>query len=225
MTSIRRVSTDVVEVIARGPQGPGGSLALYGSFYDLTDQPLISTSANQAVQIGSTAESRGIRIDNGTKIVLEEAGTYSMTFSVQITNSNNNIQTATVWVRHNGVTYENSASHVDVPGARGGVKGATIVTVNFVATGAAEDVVEIMWAGTNTGLTLKTYDNGAPGAPKSPAIILTMVQVMFSQTAPVQFIADTTEPETPSGGGVIFVQDGALKYKGSAGTVTTIADA
>lgn len=36
----------------------------------------------------------------------------------------------------------------------------------------------------------------------------------------------TTAPSgTPSGGGVLYVESGALKYKGSSGTVTTIASA
>jgi len=36
----------------------------------------------------------------------------------------------------------------------------------------------------------------------------------------------TTVPTTnPTGGGVIYVQSGALKYRGSSGTVTTIAPA
>lgn len=43
----------------------------------------------------------------------------------------------------------------------------------------------------------------------------------------VIFIANaTTVPTTnPSGGGILYVQGGALKYRGSAGTVTTIAAA
>lgn len=36
------------------------------------------------------------------------------------------------------------------------------------------------------------------------------------------FLADTTEPSTPTGGGVLYVESGALKYKGSSGTVTTL---
>ena len=40
------------------------------------------------------------------------------------------------------------------------------------------------------------------------------------------FIANRTSvPGTPSGGGVLYVESGALKYKGSSGTVTTIAPA
>ena len=39
------------------------------------------------------------------------------------------------------------------------------------------------------------------------------------------YLANQTEPSTPSGGGVVYVEAGALKYKGSSGTVTTLAAA
>lgn len=39
------------------------------------------------------------------------------------------------------------------------------------------------------------------------------------------FVANTTEPATPTGGGVIYVESGALKFKGSGGTVTTLGPA
>ena len=39
------------------------------------------------------------------------------------------------------------------------------------------------------------------------------------------FLSNTTAPATPTGGGVIYVEAGALKYKGSSGTVTTLGAA
>jgi hypothetical protein len=39
------------------------------------------------------------------------------------------------------------------------------------------------------------------------------------------FLANQAAPATPTGGGVMYVEGGALKYKGSSGTVTTIAPA
>lgn len=39
------------------------------------------------------------------------------------------------------------------------------------------------------------------------------------------FISNTTAPATPTGGGVVYVESGALKYKGSSGTVTTLGAA
>lgn len=61
-------------------------------------------------------------------------------------------------------------------------------------------------------------------------------QVTFSQSGAGSFGSgagtmiflgnDTTDPTTtPSGGGILFVSSGALKYKGSSGTVTTLGPA
>jgi hypothetical protein len=49
----------------------------------------------------------------------------------------------------------------------------------------------------------------------------------FGAGAKVMFIANrTTAPTTnPLGGGILYVESGALKYRGSSGTVTTIANA
>lgn len=224
-TSIRETGPTVVEISTRGPQGPGGDLGAYGSFLNTTDQPLVNTAAAQVVGINTTLESRLMSITGGNTLVLGADGTFSLTFSIQLTNSSNAIQTATVWLKHEGENYPNSASHFDVPAARGGVPGALIGTVNFVASGTAGEEIQIWWAGTSTGLTIKSYSNGAPGAPATPSVILTIVQVMYSATAPLQFIANSTEPATPTGGGLLYVESGALKYKGTSGTVTTIANA
>ena len=37
--------------------------------------------------------------------------------------------------------------------------------------------------------------------------------------------ATTAPTSNPTGGGVLYVESGALKYRGSSGTVTTIANA
>lgn len=43
---------------------------------------------------------------------------------------------------------------------------------------------------------------------------------------PILFLANSTTPTSnPSGGGYIYVESGALKYRGASGTVTTIANA
>jgi hypothetical protein len=36
-------------------------------------------------------------------------------------------------------------------------------------------------------------------------------------------LQNVKEPPTPKNGGVLFIQDGELKYKGSNGTITTLA--
>jgi len=39
------------------------------------------------------------------------------------------------------------------------------------------------------------------------------------------YIHNQSAPATPTDGGVLYVEAGALKYKGSSGTVTTLANA
>lgn len=43
--------------------------------------------------------------------------------------------------------------------------------------------------------------------------------------APRMYLENTTAPGTPTGGGILYVESGALKYKGSSGTVTILAAA
>ena len=49
----------------------------------------------------------------------------------------------------------------------------------------------------------------------------------FGSGVEVMFIKNRTTAPTsnPSGGGILYVESGALKYRGSSGTVTTIANA
>jgi hypothetical protein len=219
--------TDVVQVVTQGPQGPGGSLANYGAFYDGTDQTIASATTAYVVAIGSTYEARNISIVDGNKITFAQAGTYSLTYSLQIHNSENNaVHSARVWLRKNGTDYANSTSIFDIPGAHGGMDGATVATNTIVGTAAAGEYVQIVWSGSSTNLSIQHSASGtSPTRPATPSVIISIDQVMFSQTAPLQFIGNTTEPVTPTGGGILYVQSGALKYKGSSGTVTTLAAA
>ena len=61
----------------------------------------------------------------------------------------------------------------------------------------------------------------------APNLSLLTAAKQYGSGAGVVFLPDcTTPPSTnPSGGGVLFAEGGALKWRGSAGTVTTIAPA
>jgi len=64
----------------------------------------------------------------------------------------------------------------------------------------------------NVGITIAattmTIDSGIT------SLVISQVSTLLNQTAP---------SGTPSGGGYLYVESGALKYKGSSGTVTTVA--
>jgi hypothetical protein len=151
----------------------------YGSFYDLTDQPLVSTTVAQVVKLGAVAEAHGVSIVDGSKITFENAGTYSLTFSIQITNLANAVEKTVFWVRTNGVDYPDSATELDMPPRKSaGVPNRQVITINYVATATAGQQVEIWWSGATTNLMLEALPAGtAPVSPRVPSIILTAVLV------------------------------------------------
>lgn len=167
-----------------GPTGAGGAKGYYGSFYDTETQALANTANAQLITINATAENNGINMVDNSKITFYHQATYSFTFSIQFVNASNNIETATVWLRYNGVDYPFSSSHFDIPAKHGSVNGSLIGTVNFVASSAlgGGDYVQLYWAGTSTQLQIKTFAAGtAPVYPIAPSVILTVVQVMYLQ--------------------------------------------
>ncbi len=95
-------------------------------------------------------------------------------------------------------------------------------SVNF-ATGSSGGAVlpfTITVTGVGQALRVFTSANVAIGASTTDEA------VGLLQIGGVSYLADTTAPGTnPSGGGYLYVESGALKYRGSSGTVTTVAAA
>lgn len=183
-----------------GATGAGGALGYYGSFYDLTDQPLASITTAQVVAIGSTAEANGVSIVSGNQITFAYAGTYSLTFSIQISNLANSVEKAIFWLKTNGVDYPDSATEMDLQARKSSTEpNRQVITVNFVATATAGQNVQVYWSGSSTQLTLETFAAGtSPVSPAVPSIILTAVQVMYTQLGPTGS-PGVTGPTGPTG--------------------------
>jgi hypothetical protein len=172
----------------------------------MTDQPLVSTSAAQVIAIGSTSEANGVSIQNGDEVTFAYAGTYSLTFSIQITNLANSVEKAIFWLKTNNVDYPDSATEIDMPQRKGaGNPSRQVITINYVATATAGQQVQVYWAGTSTQLMVEALPAGtSPVYPAIPSIILTAVQVMYTQLGPTGAIGPTgpngnTGPTGPTG--------------------------
>ena len=134
--------------------------------------------------INSTAGSNGVSIQNGTDILIENAGVYSLTFSLQVTNLANSVEQVTVWLKNNGTTYPDSATQIDLqPRKSSDEPNRQVLTVNYVDTAIEDNIVQLFWTGTSTQLRLETLP-AVGTAPASPAVILTVVPVIDTELGP-----------------------------------------
>jgi hypothetical protein len=162
------------------------------------------------VTINSTAGSNGVSIQNGTDILIENAGVYSLTFSLQVTNLANSVEQVTVWLKNNGTTYPDSATQIDLqPRKSSDEPNRQVLTVNYVDTAIEDNIVQLFWTGTSTQLRLETLP-AVGTAPASPAVILTVVPVIDTELGP-------TGATGPSGA---LGPTGPTGATGAASTVT-----
>ena len=160
-----------------------GCPGYWGSFWDETSQ--VAALANTAYPIKlrqSDATSRGVKIISDGRITVDHPGIYSITFSIQFSNSDAQIHDINVWLRKN-----NAGSLGDVPASdsrfsiisrHGGVDGNVIGTVNFVMGLTTNDYIELMWSTTNVAAYIHAEPAGTtPPHPGIPGIICTVAQV------------------------------------------------
>jgi hypothetical protein len=113
-----------------------------------------------------------------------------------------------------------------------GVSAANFMVCNTFTSTTNWEAGVFDWQTSSNTLRLGS-DKGAVGGSARDVTLIRGGTAMFSllstglkvETGYIA-ISDTSAPGgTPSGGGYLYVESGALKYKGSSGTVTTIANA
>ncbi|MEN9885467.1 MAG: hypothetical protein RL758_45 [Pseudomonadota bacterium] len=168
-----------VEVAIATPGEKGDpSAGYYASIIDTTDQALASTTAGQAVALGTSLEADGITLA-GNAVTFSTTGVYSVTWSIQFANADNNtIRTADVWHVVNGAAIPDSNSRFDVPGAHGGKNGHLIATVNMVRTFNVGDDLQLFWVADSVTVSIETLAAEiSPMRPGTPGVFLTVTQV------------------------------------------------
>ncbi len=102
--------------------------------------------------------------------------------------------------------------------------GTGVVTLNFVGGATVNGQSSLqLWPGDL--VTVAREAVGPVPATRKNFSIVRATNNRFTGQASVGFIPNTSEPDKPTGGGVRYVEAGALKYKGSNGTVTVLAPA
>ena len=151
----------------------------WGSFWDSTSQTATANTPTSILLRTSDTGSRGISIVSNSQITFDHAGIYSLTFSIQFSNTDNSIHDTNIWLRKNGVDVPASDSRFSVIARHGSVDGNVIGCVNFVLGVTTNDYLELMWATSNVAAYIhaEAAQTSPFAHPSIPGIICTVVQV------------------------------------------------
>jgi len=155
--------------------GPG----YWASFWDSTLQTATANTPTSIYLRSEDPASRGIHIVSQNQITFDHAGVYSITFSIQFSNTDNSIHDINVWLRKNGTNVSASDSRFSIIARHGSVDGNVIGCVNFVLGLTTNDYLELIWATSNVAAYIhaEAAQTSPYAHPSVPGIICTVVQV------------------------------------------------
>jgi hypothetical protein len=159
-----------------GPRGGRFMNNPYGAFQDSTDQVAANTTTAYAVTFNTTDFANGVTLASGSRITVADAGIWNLQFSIQFKNTSNDGQDVDIWFRVNGTNVTNSNSRFHLPTRKSaGDPSHLIAAMNFFASMATNDYIEIMWRTTSTAVSLEHFDTStSPTRPAVPSAIVTM---------------------------------------------------
>lgn len=147
----------------------------YGEFTRTTNLTAALANTAYAVALTTTEVAGGVVLQGSPldQIKVPQSGLYQFTARYQLTSSNSSAKTARVWFRKNGVSDLTDSSSIMSVDSNGGY--ATI-TVSEMISLAANDYIQLMWAVSDTALSLAAA--AATGyAPAAASVLLTVTQV------------------------------------------------
>ena len=212
-----------------------------------TSSPAVYTANSRLLQIDGGANATELKLTNSTTGSTSTDGTLfqlngSAFYLWNLENSflsfgTNKTERARITSGGNllvGTTTDNGNKLV----ASGGTNGMVTDFINTNTNGAYVGITQAgiqNWAiGQPAGVDALVFNRGRNTAAAGTEFMritsagdIGIGGTSFGSGALVMFIANaTTAPTTnPTGGGILYVEGGALKYRGSSGTVTTIANA
>jgi hypothetical protein len=149
----------------------------YGAFQDTTTQ---SATANTAtiITFNTTDYSNGVTVNGGSRLTVAYAGTYNVQFSVQLQNTDTQLDDVSIWLRVNGTDVVGSTGLISVPNKHGGVNGHSVNGWNYFLQLNANDYVQLVWSTSAATTTIEYYAPGtSPTRPATASVIATVNQI------------------------------------------------
>ena len=131
----------IVTISATATGTGAATTGYYGSFYDTTTQSTTGVGVTTKISLGTTALTNGFHIENGTRIVAENAGIYDTQFSFQLDKSAGATGHVWIWLSKNGVDLPETNSVV----ATQGTNAEVVPAWNFIVDMIAGDYIEYKW--------------------------------------------------------------------------------
>jgi hypothetical protein len=147
----------------------------YGEFSRTTNLTAAVINTAYAIPLDTTEIAEGVTLEGSplTRLKVPQSGLYQFTVRHQLTSTNSSSKNARVWFRRNGTTnYANSTAILSLD-SNGGF--ATITVSEFFSL-QANDYVELMWAVSDTALSL-TAAAATAYAPAAAAVLVTVTQI------------------------------------------------
>jgi hypothetical protein len=145
----------------------------YGEFTKTDSQTPAAINTAYALTFTNTEIASGISRGSPTsRIVIATAGLYNIIVSTQITSSNASHKDIWVWLRLNGSTNIANSSRIASSSLNGGY---LTISIDELISVSAGDYIEVMFASSDTGVSVSTVAATA-FAPAAPAAILSVTQ-------------------------------------------------
>ena len=166
-----RISIDTKIVLIPFSDAAEADASPFGEFSNNTDQTAPSTGTSAVVEWDTTEESSGVYLSDDTRVNVRNAGTYSVQYSLQLTNNDNAEQYADIWLRKTGTDVGNTGKRYFLPARKSeGEPSHVVATYETLIACAAGDYLEVSGSVSDVDVTLEHFaaDVGVP-RPAIPA--------------------------------------------------------
>lgn len=184
LPEITAITRDTLYVVSEGgttykvKAGNTSGDAALGAFQSSVDQTITgTTSESYVVQMEQTFDSYGVEVVDNSKITVLSAGTYNLTFSIQLQKTAGaGTYTISIWSRINGVDVSDSTGDVVLVGTPG--SSPAIASWGLLSHLESGDYVELVWSSDNADVKLYAIPTRInPDRPASPSVSVTMSQL------------------------------------------------
>jgi len=147
----------------------------YGFFASTVNQTISATNTATPITFNTTEIASAVSIGTpASRIVVTEAGFYTVTTSVQLLSTSSASKQFYLWLSKNGTDVNNTTRNYTISANN---QNRTI-SATYPISLQAGDYIELKWAGDNTAMRLNAV-NELVFAPSAPSVVIAVTQIQL----------------------------------------------